>query len=183
MLIIDFLWIYLFYAVIAFYYLLCDQPSEHSNGFRFLNNTFKYSFLSFGGIHIITCILPGLCVYLSRMNHDYFMDENYFYRIGFANKIGIFISIILQLYYLRLALGPRTYVTSGANSDMTIAYISSRGVLQFLFNIILIVLLCVNNDGMEVTGQYAFMKWLPVYLCGFSYLLALFTTGILINQY
>ena len=64
---------------------------------------------------------------------------------------------------------------------MRIAFIISRLAGHIFFTVVLIILLCINNDGLEAEAPYSFLKWSPVGLCGAQILLSMLSSAIMAN--
>ena len=164
--VLDFLFIYSFYASIIFYYIL--GVSEDSYGFRFINNTLRNTLIWFFSFHLAATILPSSIVILGNLKRDnrFFYDQNMMRPVSLCNKLGLLFFTFFQFYYIRVIFGPRVYPDYQLKEDMKTSYTLSRLGGHIILNVILIILFCINNDGLEPEIPYSFLKWLPVWLCG-----------------
>ena len=88
--------------------------------------------------------------------------------ISTFNRIGLVVFTFLQFFYVRVIFGPRFFTNETCKDDMKVAYFISRCGGNLFFTIVLIVLICINNDGMDAEDPYRPLMWLPVGLCGSS---------------
>ena len=52
---------------------------------------------------------------------------------------------------------------------------------QMFFGLFLLVIVCINNDGLDADQAYTFLKWLPVGLCSAQIPLNIGTISMLAN--
>lgn len=163
---LEVLQLYGFYFAMIAYYILCANELD---GFRFINSTAKRVYQAFLIMHMTFTFLPQFLFIVGKINYYFFSDYEATEPISCFNKFTLCLFTFFQLYFLRVTIGPIIWMDPSGAEDQKGSFSCSRAA-NILPLIMLICLLCINNDGLEVAPSFIssggeIMKWLPLGMC------------------
>ena len=124
-LVLDFLQLYTFYATVSLYYLLCKDLILPDSGYTFLNDAVRGSYMAFVIMHMLSTFLPLLIVPIARQSNVY-VENTYSRNASKCTRASLVFYGFFQLYFLRIALGPRLTIDYSLREDMKVGYAVSR---------------------------------------------------------